>query len=145
MAEPERFDPRATFGVDSMPRPLDALPPALARHYPPELRDAGTTAFVLLSVDIDETGRVRQAKALRRLQLPGVRGRAVLQNDRTGEVGWLPDSDPLPHPALRETAERAVREIRFHPAERDGAPVPFWDMRISIQVAPPAEAPPTPE
>ena len=135
----ERFDPREAFGVSAMPRPAATLPATLQRHYPEALREEGVSAFVLLSVDVDERGEVLQAKAVRRQQTPGVRVEAHLVGP--SGIRPMPVPEGLPHPALRAAAERAVREARFHPAELDGVPVPFWDLRIGVRLDPPAAAP----
>jgi outer membrane biosynthesis protein TonB len=136
MPEMQRFDPREAFGVSAMPRPAETFHASLQRHYPEELREEGVSGFVLLSVDVDEQGEVLQAKAVRRQQTPGVRVEAHLV-DSSG-IRPMPVPDGLPHPALRAAAEKAVRETRFHPAELDGVPVPFWDLRIGVRIDPPA-------
>ena len=138
----QRFDPREVYGVSAMPRPSDTLHASVQRHYPEELRAEGVSAFVLLSVDIDEHGEVQQAKAVRRHEMPGVRVEAHLVDGAGKVIRPMPIAEGLPHPALRAAAERAVRETRFQPAELDGRPVPFWDLRIGVRLdPPPAEQP----
>jgi len=142
MPEMQRFDLREVFGVSVLPRPADAFTANLQRHYPEELREEGVSAFVLLSVDVDEQGEVRQAKAVRRHEMPGVRVEAHLVDGAGKVIRPMPVRDGPPHPALRAAAENAVRETRFHPAELDGRPVPFWDLRIGVRIDPPGTAQP---
>ena len=137
MPEIQRFDPREVFGVSVLPRPLDTLPASVLRHYPEELREEGVSAFVLLSVDVDKHGAVQQAKAVRQQKTPGVRVEAHLVDGAGKAVRPMPIAEGPPHPALRAAAEQAVRETRFQPAELDGRPVPFWDLRIGVRIDPP--------
>jgi TonB family protein len=137
--EMQRFDPREAFGVSALPALPDTFAESLRRHYPEELRAAGVSGFVLLSVDVDEDGEVRQAKAVRRRETPGVRVEARLMGTDGRAIPLKPTADGEPHAALRAAAERAVRETRFRPAELDGRPVPFWDLRIGVRIDPPEQ------
>lgn len=42
------------------------------------------------------------------------------------------------HPALKRAAEKAAGVLRFSPAERDDAAVPFSDYRITVELGPPS-------
>ena len=74
----------------------DAVQRALVAHYPPLLRDAGVTGTVMLEVATDESGRVRETRAVR-----------------------------TSHQAFGEAARRALAGARFAPARSSGQPVPF--------------------
>lgn len=138
MATFERFNPRSAYGVDQTPEPLGDLASILARHYPSDLRAEDASGFVLLSVDIDAEGHVQQAKAVRQLRVPGITAVAILEDAAGGTTRHSPDPSSVPHPSLREAAERAIREVQFRPASLNGQAVPFWDLRLGVQLAPPA-------
>ncbi len=70
----------------------------IGRHYPSHLRDAGIGGTVHVSVLIDTSGRVQNAR--------------VVRSSGRG--------------ALDSAALRAVREFLFTPAYRGGVPVPMW-------------------
>jgi TonB family protein len=70
----------------------------ISSHYPRHLRDAGVGGTVHVSVLIDTSGRVQNAR--------------VVRSSGRG--------------ALDSAALRAVREFLFTPAYRDGVPVPMW-------------------
>jgi TonB family protein len=70
----------------------------ISRHYPTHLRDARIGGTVHVSVLIDTSGRVQNAR--------------VVRSSGRG--------------ALDSAALRAVREFLFTPASRGGVPIPMW-------------------
>lgn len=85
--------------VTEVPRPVStsAFQQALARGYPPALRDAGETGRVIVRFMVDEEGRVRDARVL-----------------RTSDHAF---NGPTLH---------AVAQLRFRPARVNGQPVRVW-------------------
>lgn len=85
--------------VTELPRPVStsALQQALARGYPPSLRDAGQPGRVIVRFMVDEEGRVRDARVLR-------------TSDRAFDAPTL----------------HAVAQLRFRPARLNGRPVRVW-------------------
>jgi TonB family protein len=85
--------------VTELPRPIStsAFQQALARGYPPALRNAGQSGRVIVRFMVDEGGRVRSPRVLR-------------SSDRA--------FDP---PTLE-----AVSQLRFRPARLNGHPVRVW-------------------
>ena len=118
-------------GVDRLPvfADADALRQSMRRHHPPELRDIGGS--VLADVEIDALGTVRSVTIVPRPA--GIRAAMVLQQADGTERIVQPNDDP----ALGPAAQAALRETRFIPAVRDGAPVPFT-LRMTIRFDPPA-------
>jgi len=88
--------------ADAAPAPQSSeaavKPPALKRFvpavYPPEAEAAGIAGSVMLSIVIDETGKVGEVKVL----------------------------DPGPHPGFAPAAVAAVKQFGFAPAEIAGKP-----------------------
>lgn len=85
--------------VTEVPRPIStsAFAQALARGYPPFLRNAGRSGEVVVRFIVNEAGRVRNARVLR-------------SSDRAFDAPTL----------------EAVRHLRFHPARLNGHPVRVW-------------------
>lgn len=85
--------------VTELPRPIStsAFQQALARGYPPALRDAGESGRVIVRFIVDEEGRVRDARVLR-------------TSDRAFDSPTL----------------HAVSQLRFRPASLNGHPVRVW-------------------
>lgn len=109
-AEPEREPPaEVDAGLADGPAwtPRDVEPQyanreemeaALAREYPPPLRDAGVGGTVMVWLLVDEAGKVRKARV------------------QAGSG----------HRALDEAALRVADVARFSPALHRGRPVPVW-------------------
>jgi TonB family protein len=105
--------------VTELPRPVStsAFQQALARGYPPALRNAGESGRVIVRFMVDEEGRVRNARVLR-------------TSDRAFDAPTL----------------EAVRHLRFRPARLNGQPVRVWvEQAIDWHVAgPPGRMQPRP-
>jgi outer membrane biosynthesis protein TonB len=127
---------RALTGVSELPAPLDkaALNAAMHRHYPPSLRERGVAGFVLVEVDIDETGVVRDVDVV---TPPAASGstRTVRVTRRADGSEQQEEMDYAHDPAFGPAAKAALREVRFSPAKRDGRPVAF-KMRMSLRFNP---------
>jgi TonB family protein len=98
-AEPDTGRVYELAVVTELPRPVSAsaFQQALARGYPPALRDAGESGRVMVRFMVDEEGRVRDARVLR-------------------------TSDP----AFNGPTLHAVAQLRFRPARLNGQPVRVW-------------------
>jgi TonB family protein len=97
--------------VTELPRPVStsAFQQALARGYPPALRNAGESGRVIVRFMVDEEGRVRDARVLR-----------------------------TSHRAFDAPTLAAVRHLRFRPARLNGQPVRVWvEQAIDWHVAGP--------
>lgn len=80
--------------VETAPRQLN--PPPF--QYPEELWDAGVQGKTVLSIRVNEQGRVDSVKV----------------------------DTAAPHPGFDSAAVAGTRELRFAPATRGGTPVPRW-------------------
>ena len=88
----------------------------LARHYPPELRDAGVQGEALLRFRINRDGRV--------------------------DAGTV-QVDEATHPLFGEAAARIAPKMRFRPARTLGRPVAVWiQVPLYFRIAAAAEAKP---
>lgn len=124
----------ALAGVSRLPEPLnwDAVREAIARERAASPGAARLAGPVLLSLSIDAAGIVTEAAAVDPPPHPGIEIRAVLV-ECDGRHTLLPDAPPA-QPALRQVAVAAIRELRFRPAERDGAPVAFAEYRMTLEI-----------
>lgn len=140
-ARPASQTLQAATGLTQIPRPdFRQLEERIAESYPDDLRAAGRHGAVLLDVDVDETGAVREVTVVPRPEIPGgahVRAVALVRDPRTGKTveEELPDDyDDAFGPAARE----AVRGTRFTPAIRSGMAVPYR-LRMTVRFgSPPA-------
>jgi TonB family protein len=85
--------------VEEMPRVLngDLFSQALARGYPPHLRDAGTTGTVYVRFRVEMDGSISRTSIIR-----------------------------SSNPRFSEAALHAIQVLRFRPGKIDGAPVRVW-------------------
>lgn len=98
--------------VEELPRPTStaAFTQALARNYPPALRDAGHSGRVVVRFRVGTDGRVSREHVVR----------------STNSAFNMPTLD-------------AVRTLRFRPARLNGQPVPVWvEQPIEWTIAGPA-------
>lgn len=129
---------RAHFGVDQLPRPSDeqAFTRSLERHRPKGAH-ASAGGYVILDVDVDETGVVRDVSVV---GMPGAGSVPMAvrlkRNPATGEMEEH-RLHPGTHPEFGPAAQNALREVRFTPALRDGRPVSFT-LRMTVHFSPPA-------
>jgi hypothetical protein len=93
---------------------------------------AGRTGPVLLSLAIDEEGRIVEAVAIDPPSTPGFDVVAVLIDVEGRQVAMPPAA--LPSAELKELAVRAIRALQFRPAERAGVPVAFPEYRMTLHV-----------
>ncbi len=138
----ERYDPdehARSLGLSRLPQPLNFgdLMRALREQYPRELAGSRTEGRVLLSLDLDAAGVVVAARAVEPSINPSTVVKAVMIDPRTGERREIAPARGA-HPALKRAAEKAAGVLRFSPAERDDAAVPFSDYRITVELGPPS-------
>lgn len=119
-----------------LPEDLAALSASVDRHYPPALAAVGATASVLLDVHVSADGRVRGVEVVPPVADDSRDSVVVVVRDAA--TGRTVDGGPLPayDPAFAEPARDALREVRFHPARRNGKPRD-GTLRMTIVFAPP--------
>lgn len=126
-------------GLSRLPIPAEreALTAALRRHYPPELIGKRPRTAVLVDIRVDERGRVRDVAVVDRPAGAPATLRAVLTDydprtgkDVTREFTTVYDA------AFGPAAQKAISEVRFLPAIREGEPVPFT-LRMTVQFTSP--------
>lgn len=99
------------------------------RHYPQALLARGIGGSALVDVTVDERGVVRGVSLVDQGAAaggtPGARHRVVLRSraSGSGEVTEREVTTEHDNAAFGRAAVAAVREMRFEPAMRDGAPV----------------------
>lgn len=122
--------PEAMMDVSRLPRPVrnEDLLAAIARHYPADLRAPGVAGSVLVDVRIEASGEVSDVRVVHRDTAQF--HRAVLT--RRGHTGTPETIAGAEHDErFGEAAIAALREVRFTPAMRENAAVPFT-MRMTI-------------
>lgn len=124
---------RALTGVDRLPEVLDkaAFKATIERNYPADLRLEAVSGSALIDVLIDTRGQVESVTAVDRPA--GVRAVLILEE----KDGTQRQVTPHDRPAFQVAAIRALREVRFSPAVRDGHPVPYT-LRMTVTFDPPA-------
>lgn len=135
---------QAQTGLNQLPRPQStrALNEAMDRHYPAGLRAERRRGSVLVDIDIDREGRVRDVRPItpisRETHPNGLAHRAVLleEDPKTGKVVER-ELDTNYDPAFVPAARSALREVRFSPAIRNGEAVAYT-LRMSLDFAAPA-------
>ena len=122
-------------GLSHLPRPASpaALTRSLARHYPRERASVRPRTLVLMDVQLDEQGRVLDATPVDRPATAPSTVSMVLLDEVPGsgtpvERAYEAAYDQSFGPAAR----RALREVRFQPALRDGRPVPYT-LRMTVE------------
>jgi outer membrane biosynthesis protein TonB len=129
-------------GLSHMPRPesVDALNRSLARHYPRELAGVRPRSLVLVDVQLDEQGRVRDVRPVDRPATAPSNVNMVLVDEVPGnntpvERTYQGTYDSAFGPAARA----ALQEVRFEPAMRNGRPVPYT-LRMTVEFTSPQHA-----
>lgn len=95
-----------------LPEARERLAAALAREYPPQLRDAGVGGTVTVWMFVDAAGSVTEARV----------------------------ASGSGHPPLDSAAMRVARDLEFTPARRGGSAVPVW-IQLPVQFSAGAGAP----
>lgn len=128
---------REASGLSHLPRPqsLEALNRSLAKHYPATLIGGRPRTSVLVDVTLDENGVVKRVAVVDR---PAVTtSRVVLLDDAPGGKGdVLREHATIYDASFGPAAVAALNEVRFHPARREGRPVPFT-LRMSVEFTSP--------
>ncbi|HEV3049463.1 MAG TPA: hypothetical protein VGX50_04105 [Longimicrobium sp.] len=129
---------RLASGLSHLPRPanLEAFNQSLARHYPRELIGVRPSSSVLVDVTINKNGFVENVAVVDRPAAPT--SRAVLIDRQPGSNTEVTrEAATVYDNRFGPAAVAAVKEARFHPARRDGEPVPFT-IRMSVEFTSPA-------
>jgi hypothetical protein len=128
---------QAATGLSHLPRPQnpEALRQSLARHYPKERAGVRPSTSVLVDVSLDANGRVQNVAVVD----PPPAATASVALIEPGSKGEVQRAMPATvyDPAFGPAAAAALKEVRFHPARKDGQPVPFT-MRMSVEFTSPA-------
>jgi hypothetical protein len=86
---------------------------------------------VLLSISVTADGRVAGVRAIVPELPKGIDVRGIMQ-DESGK--YLRDIQPASlDPECMAAAEHAAMVLRFAPAEKDGQPVAFPDLRLGVE------------
>lgn len=129
---------RQASGLSHMPRPRnpEAFNRSLARHYPKEFIGVRPSTSVLVDVTLDENGFVKNVAVVDR---PAVTNSRVVLVDKgaAGRGHVLREDAAVYDASFGPAAIAAMKEIRFHPARRDGQAVPYT-LRMSVEFTSPA-------
>lgn len=129
-------------GLTHLPVPQSegALLRSLARHYPRQLVGVRPRTAVLVDVTLDEKGFVRNVAVVDRPPQPaGQQVRMVVLDRPPGSNTEVAHEVTTPYDqAFGPAAQAAIREVRFHPAIREGQAVPHT-LRMTVEfISPPA-------
>jgi hypothetical protein len=129
---------RLASGLSHIPRPanLEAFNRSLARHYPREFIGVRPSSSVLVDVTINKKGFVENVAVVDR---PAVTTSKAVLIDRVpgSNTEVIREAATVYDTRFGPAAVAAVKEARFHPARRDGQPVPFT-IRMSVEFTSPA-------
>lgn len=128
---------QAATGLSHLPRPQDPeiFRQSLARHYPKEHAGVRPSTSVLVDVSLDANGRVQNVAVVD--PPPATTASvALIESGGKGEVQRAMPATVY-DPAFGPAAAAALKEVRFHPARKNGQPVPFT-MRMSVEFTSPA-------
>jgi hypothetical protein len=109
---------------------FDEFAIAVRAETPSSLRGTNRHVSVLLSISVGADGSVLSCKAIVPTLPPGVTAIGILRDEDGNELGAIPDNTT--DPDCLAAAERAASVLRFKPAEKDGVPVDFPDLRIGV-------------
>ena len=109
---------------------FDEFASAVRAETPSSLRGTDREVSVLLSISVGADGSLLSYKAIVPKLPPGITAIGILQDEDGNELGTIPDNTG--DPDCLAAAERAARVLRFKPAEKDGVPVDFPDLRIGV-------------
>jgi hypothetical protein len=118
--------------VSRMPRAINdaEFMRAVQANTPASVRELGRQVSVTLSIWVNADGTVRSVSAIVPELPPGINVRGIKLDERGQYLGEM-----LPAVVDEEcmaAAEEAARVLRFSPAEKDGEPVEFPDLRIGV-------------
>lgn len=126
-------------GLSHLPRPenFNALRRSLARNYPREFIGVRPSTSVLVDVMLDERGFVKDVAVVDRpAQMPDVQV-ALIDKVPGSNLEVVREYPTTYDASFGPAAVAALKEVRFHPALRDGRPVPFT-LRMSVEFTSPA-------
>lgn len=133
---PSSEQARAASGLSHLPRPesQEAFRRSLAKHYPNELAGVRPSTFVLLDVSLDANGRVQDVAVVDPPAVTMSRV-ALVEGGSNGDVVHAAPA-AVYDAAFGPAAVAALKDVRFHPARRNGQPVAFT-MRMSVEFTSP--------
>lgn len=138
---PESDQVQKLAGVSHLPRPEngEALAASMRRHYPSRFIGVRPRTAVLVDIDIDASGIVKNVRVVDRSGMDGAdHMRAVVQQKVPGTNQIVErEISSTYDPAFGPAAESALREVRFQPALRDAQRVPFT-LRMTVEFTDPA-------
>jgi hypothetical protein len=127
-------------GVSHLPVPVNytEMRRSLARHYPRQFVGVRPRTSVLVDVTVDETGFVRDVAVVDRPSAGSEQVKMVLLDRVPGSNTKVArEVESTYDPSFGPAAQAAIKDVRFHPAIRDGKPVPFT-VRMSVEFTSPA-------
>ncbi len=132
--QPLDFDDFARLyeSVSTPPEVLnfDDFSRAVRENTPANIRGTNRRVSVLLSISVAADGSVLSYKAVVPKLPPGISAIGLMQDADGNHLGLIPGNTT--DPDCVAAAERAAAVLRFKPAEKDGTPVPFPDLRIGV-------------
>lgn len=127
--------------VSHLPAPAnrEAFAATLRRHYPAQFVGVRPRTAVLVDVEINASGIVEDVRVVDRSGMDeSGHVQAVLQQKVPGTNQIVErEFNPTYDPAFGPAARAALKEVRFHPAIRNGQPVPFT-LRMTVEFTDPA-------
>lgn len=128
---------RKASGLSHFPRPqnFEALNGSLARHYPKQFIGVRPSTSVLVDVMLDERGFVKDVAVVDRPAAPASKV-AFIEKAADGTAEVVREYPTTYDNSFGPAAAAALKEVRFHPALRDGRAVPFT-IRMSVEFTSP--------
>lgn len=127
-------------GVSHLPVPVNFadLRRSLARHYPRQFVGVRPRTSVLVDVMVDEKGFVREVGVVDRPAGTDEQVKmVVLDRVRGSNTKVAREVESAYDQSFGPAAQAAIKDVRFHPAIRNGKPVPFT-VRITVEFTSPA-------
>ena len=103
---------------------------AVQANTPLSLENSNREVSVLLSISVRADGGLAGVRAIVPELPPGLTVHGIHEDESGKYLGSIPK--PVHDPECMATAERAAFVLRFAPAEKDGRPVAFPDLRIGV-------------
>lgn len=137
--QPASLQAQRATGLSHLPRPLnlDALNRSLARHYPAQFVGLRPQTAVLVDVSLDATGLVRGVEVVDRPGQPANVRKVMIERPAGSNSDIQREHRTTYDQAFGPAAAAALREVRFHPALREGRPVPYT-LRMTVEFTSPA-------
>lgn len=140
---PESGHVQKLTGLSHLPVPenREVFAASMRRHFPRQLTGVGPRTPVLVDVAVSASGIVEEVHVVDR-GAPDDAGRvrAVVRQKVPGTNQVVErEMNATYDAAFGPAAQAALKEVRFHPAIRDGRPVPYT-MRMTVEFTDPDQA-----